>query len=121
MVDDEPVNRMVLAQMLQIAGYPVTEAVDGPQAMEAVDDQAWLMLLDVMMPQMCGFEVCRRLQKRFPVGRLPIILITARDRREDFTEGFAAGGTDYLTKPVGQDELLARVQAHLRRVVSRPI
>ncbi len=119
MVDDEPVNRMVLVQMLQAAGYSVMEAVDGPQALEKVDAQIQLVLLDVMMPQMSGFEVCRRLRKHFPMGRLPIIFVTARDLPEDLAEGFAAGGTDYLTKPVSQDQLLARVKAHLYRTDPR--
>jgi CheY-like chemotaxis protein len=104
-----------IGRVYQVLGQADREATDGPQALAAVDDQIHLVLLDVMMPQMSGFEVCRRLRERFPMSRLPVVFVTAKDRPEDLAKGFAAGGTDYLTKPVSMDDLLTRVEAHLRR------
>ena len=112
-VDDEPVNRLILRQQLELYGYEVREAVDGLQALERLEDVD-LVLLDVMMPRMTGFEACRKLRERFHPTELPVIFVTAKDRPEDLTEGFDAGGNDYLGKPIGMAELVARVQSHLK-------
>jgi signal transduction histidine kinase/ligand-binding sensor domain-containing protein/ActR/RegA family two-component response regulator len=113
LVDDEPINRMVIREMLQSKGCTVAEAAGGLQALDLLDDGFDMVLLDVMMPKMSGYEVCLRLRKRFPSSELPVLFISAKDRPEDLAEGFAVGGTDYLTKPVEKEELLRRVQAHL--------
>ena len=111
-VDDEPVNRMVLRQQLLTAGHEVCEAADGFQALERLNGVD-LVLLDVMMPRMSGYEVCRKLRQRYPPSVLPVIFVTAKDRPENIAEGFATGGNDYLTKPVGKEELQARIAIHL--------
>jgi CheY-like chemotaxis protein len=111
-VDDEPINRTVLRQMLTNGGYEVVEAIDGAQALKSVKDDIQMVLLDVMMPGLSGYEVCRRLRQQYSMQRLPVIFVTAKDRPEDLAEGFAAGGTDYLTKPVHPNDLLERIQAH---------
>ena len=111
-VDDEPINRLVLSKQLESAGYAVREAADGFQALEQLDDID-LVLLDVMMPRMSGYEVCRRVREDFPATELPIIFISAKSLPEDVTEGLQSGGNDYLVKPVRMQELLARISVHL--------
>ena len=111
-VDDESVNRMILRAQLELAGYQVHEAVDGLQALDGLDEVD-LVLLDVMMPRMSGYDVCRRLRERFSATELPVIFVTAKGHPEDLEMGFAAGGSDYLVKPVGMGELLARIARHL--------
>ena len=111
-VDDEPINRMILRSQLEVAGYTVREAADGFQALERLDGVD-LVLLDIMMPRKSGYEVCRELRRRFPKTELPVIFVTAKGRPEDLEEGFAAGGNDYLVKPVPKGELLARITMHL--------
>ena len=76
-------------------------------------DPCDLVLLDVMMPKMSGFEVCERIRERFSPAELPVILLTAKNRVSDLVNGFSAGANDYLTKPFASDELLARVNVHL--------
>jgi DNA-binding response OmpR family regulator len=114
-VDDVPKNIQVLGNILRQEGYCVSFSTSGKQALELVQsDSLDLLLLDVMMPQMDGYEVCRKL-KETPKGRgIPIIFITARTEREDILKGFAVGGMDYVTKPFDSPELLARVKTHLR-------
>ncbi len=113
-VDDEPVNLRVLSNHLASAGYPVALASSGPQALRLVDEQAFdLVVLDVMMPKMSGYEVCRVLRERHALGELPVIFLTAKDRVPDLVAGLSAGGNDYLAKPIAKDELLARVRTHL--------
>ena len=111
-VDDEPVNRLILQMQLETAGYEVREAVDGFQALERLDDVD-LVLLDVMMPRMSGYDVCRKLRERLAPTDLPVIFVTAKDQPENLAKGFSAGGNDYLVKPVGMEELLARIRLHL--------
>jgi len=113
-VDDDGVNRLVIARMLQSAGYTIIEAGDGPAALERVARGGIdLILLDIMMPGMSGYEVCRELRRRFEPNDLPIIFVTAKERLTNLRAGFEAGCNDYLTKPVAHEELLARVQLHL--------
>lgn len=114
-VDDEPINRFVLRAQLEASGFEVDEAVDGIQALESLEDID-LVLLDVMMPRMSGFEACRRLRERFLPIELPVIFVTAKDRPEDLAEGRASGANDYLVKPVHRDELLAKIHHHLESV-----
>ena len=111
-VDDEPVNRMIFTRQLELAGYEVREAADGLQALERLENID-LVLLDVMMPRNSGYDVCRKLRERYPPTELPVIFVTAKSRPEDLAEGFAAGGNDYLVKPVRMGELLARIDIHL--------
>jgi two-component system, sensor histidine kinase ChiS len=119
-VDDEPINREVLRQQLTAKGYEVAEAADGLQAVEALQQglSPDLVLLDVMMPHMSGYEVLAEVRKTQPESALPIVLLTAKNREQDLIEGFERGASDYVTKPFSKAELLARVAHHLRLVIT---
>ncbi len=113
-VDDEPVNRRVLANQLGAAGYRIVAAADGPEALRRLEEQRFdLVLLDIMMPRMSGYEVCRELRERYPAEDLPVLFLTAKAQVEDQVAGLAEGANDYLTKPVSRDALLARVRTHV--------
>lgn len=113
-VDDEPVNLQVLANQLASQGYGVELAKDGREALRRLQEREFdLVVLDVMMPRMSGYEVCRALRESHPVEKLPVIFLTAKNQVSDLVAGFSAGGNDYLAKPVSKDELLARVRIHL--------
>jgi two-component system response regulator MprA len=113
-VDDEPAVRDALERALKAQRYAVTTAVDGRQALEVIaDERPELVLLDVLMPVMDGFEACRRLRE---LGdRTPVLMLTARDAVGDRVEGLDAGADDYVVKPFALEELLARCRALLRR------
>jgi len=129
-VDDDPINRQVLLNHLNLLGYQLSEASSGAQALSLVDKANEnlvqqdgkntatsrpfdLILLDVMMPKMSGYEVCKILRKNFSVNELPIIFLTAKNQVVDLVESFAVGGNDYLSKPISKYELLSRVENHL--------
>ncbi len=113
-VDDEPVNLMVLESFLRRLNYRVLQAFSGPAALELADLHTIdLVILDIMMPGMSGYEVSRRLRQKFSAASLPIILLTAKNQMEDLIQGFAAGASDYLTKPFVRAELRARMEFHL--------
>lgn len=115
-VDDEPINLRVLRNILQRDGYQVDEAGDGPQCLQWIEDSEQLpdlLLLDVMMPHLNGFEVTERLRQRFNGHQLPIILLTAKNQVSDLMQGLSSGANDYLTKPFSKDELLTRIRTHL--------
>ncbi|MDJ0837312.1 MAG: two-component regulator propeller domain-containing protein [Acidobacteriota bacterium] len=113
LVDDEPVNLQVLQNLLAPRGYRVVQAANGPEALERIDNEVDLVLLDIMMPRMSGYEVCRAIRDTRGMQELPVVFLTARDQPEDLLEGFSAGGNDYLTKPFARGELLSRVKTHL--------
>ena len=115
MVDDEPVNVQALVNFLSLANYTVAIATNGQEALDylASGEPCDLVLLDVMMPRMSGFEVCERIREQRSPAELPVILLTAKNRVSDLVSGFSAGANDYLTKPFASDELLARVNVHL--------
>ena len=114
-VDDEPVNRKVLANHLSLQDYHITEASGGAEALMAVEEGGNfdLILLDIMMPRMSGYEVCQRLRELYPVNELPIIFLSAKNQVAGLVTGFGSGANDYLTKPISKDELLSRVRTHL--------
>jgi len=114
LVDDVPANLGVLLDCLGEAGYAVRVAESGARALELMERvRPDLVLLDVMMPDLDGFETCRRI-KTDPAGRdVPVIFVTALDEPVDKVKGFAAGAVDYVGKPFFPDEVLARVRAHL--------
>ncbi len=115
LVDDEPRNLMVLSKILKKAGYAVSSAGDGREALDMVLSLDFdLVLLDVMMPEMDGFEVCRQLKLLPRYQEVPVIFITAKAQLESIVEGFELGAVDYVTKPFHARELLARVRTHLR-------
>jgi len=114
-VDDLTANLRVLVQILSEAGHRTRPAADGPTALRAVEaSPPELILLDVLMPVMDGFEVCRRLKGNARSRAVPVIFVSAMDEPVDKVKGFAAGGVDYITKPFQPQEVLARVSAHLR-------
>ncbi|TAL36796.1 MAG: response regulator [Spirochaetes bacterium] len=110
-VDDDPVNLQVIANQLALHDYSVTTATGGADALELIrrGGDYDLVILDVMMPRVSGFEVAQAVRKNFDLFELPIIMLTARSRIVDIVTGFEAGANDYLTKPFHRDELLARV------------
>ena len=115
-VDDEPVNRAVLTQQLESRGYQIHEATDGVEAVEWITRNGApdVVLLDVMMPRMNGYETLRTLRDSFPKSELPVLLLTAKNRESDVAEGFRSGANDYVTKPFTRTELEARVEHHLQ-------
>ncbi|MEM7345954.1 MAG: response regulator, partial [Chloroflexota bacterium] len=109
-VDDESTGRELLDRLLRSEGYQLGFANDGKEALEKANELIPdLILLDVMMPGMDGFEVCRRLRADPVLAEVPIIIITALDQEKDYIEGLELGADDFLTKPFNQVELLARV------------
>ncbi|PIC75633.1 histidine kinase [Sporosarcina sp. P19] len=111
-VDDDPVNRSVIKQILQNNGFVVTTCASGSQALACIDEKKWsLVITDVMMPQMSGYELCKQIRKRYSIVKLPILLLTARSAAEDVQVGFQYGANDYVRKPVDRIELVVRVQA----------
>jgi len=116
-VDDQLINVQLLKRKLERHNMMVISAYSGQEALDAVNaDKPDLILLDVMMPEMDGIEVCRRLQARDDTRSIPVIFITARNTKEGKIEGLAVGAVDYITKPIDLDETLARVQTQLRFV-----
>ena len=114
-VDDVPANLNVLRQSLEAKGYDIIIATNGQSALKiAARTQPSLILLDIMMPGMDGFETCRRLKSDKRLLDIPVIFITARDETESLVEGFRVGGVDYITKPFEEEEVLVRVQTHLK-------
>lgn len=115
-VDDHPASRMTAVALLSVEGYDVLEADSGPAALTCVlEGNPDLILLDVMMPGMDGFEVCRRLKQDEQTRLTPIIFITALNDRRSRLRGIEAGGDDFLTKPFDQLELSARVKSLVRQ------
>jgi signal transduction histidine kinase len=109
-VDDEERNRRLLADLLSHHNYTIVEAVDGEDALRQVEAQSpAVILLDVMMPKMDGYEVCRRLKANEETRAIPVLMITALNERQDKLEGIKAGATDFLCKPIDLDEVLLRV------------
>ncbi len=116
-VDDQPINVQLLKRKLEREGIRVTAAYNGLEALALVkNEKPDLILLDVMMPDMDGIEVCQRLQADEQTRSIPIIFITARSSKEGKIEGLNVGAVDYITKPIDLDETLARVQTQLRFV-----
>ncbi|MDJ0839933.1 MAG: ATP-binding protein [Acidobacteriota bacterium] len=114
-VDDEPVNRQVLRNQLVLMGHQVTEAGDGQEALDILEEKQFdLVLLDIMMPRISGYEVCSRIRRKLGPHELPVIFLSARNQVTDLTAGFKAGANDYLSKPTDRTELAARIDLHLR-------
>jgi two-component system, OmpR family, response regulator len=118
-VDDEPAIVDALSTVFRYEGFTVDEAITGGRALAlAQDNPPDLIILDVMLPEIDGFEVTRRL--RADGIRVPILFLTARDTLQDKLEGLTMGGDDYVTKPFALSEVVARVHAILRRIGAKP-
>ena len=119
-IDDNHENIKVLATYLMDADYEVGIASSGDMAYEFIEHRLPdLILLDVMMPLVSGYDVCRELKKNFHIADIPIIFLTAKTSTEDIVAGFDAGGVDYISKPFNGVELLARVKTHIEMKVLR--
>lgn len=118
-IDDEDNLRSMLVAALRYEGFDVSHAPDGASGLKAVKEtRPDLIVLDVMMPGMDGFAMCKRL--RDAGDRTPVIFLTARDAAQDKVQGLSLGGDDYLSKPFALEELVARVEAVLRRTGQSP-
>ena len=114
-VDDTPKNVKLLADILTARGYNVVTAASGAEALSQVEaERPDLVLLDVVMPEMSGYEVCRKLRSNPATQLLPVVMVTALDPGEERVKGIEAGADDFLTKPINQAELLARVKSLIR-------
>ena len=110
--DDRPFNRMAARDLLECAGHTVLEACNGREALEMVErEHPDLVLLDVMMPELDGFEVCYRLKNNEKTRLIPIVLVTALNNRNSRVRGIDSGADDFLTKPYDRVELIARVRS----------
>ncbi|MCP4153372.1 MAG: response regulator [bacterium] len=119
-VDDVPKNLQVLGAILRKEEYKIAPATSGVQALNMLKEiQPDLILLDVMMPDMDGFEVCAKLKESKATRELPIIFLTAKTETEDIVKGFSIGAMDYVTKPFNSAELLSRVHTHISLKRSR--
>ena len=117
LVEDEPSLIITLSDMLKGEGYEVESTVNGLQAMDRIGREAFdLILLDVMLPDMNGFEICKSVRERGYA--VPILMLTARGEISDKVRGLRTGADDYLAKPFDPHELLARIEALLRRSAS---
>lgn len=113
-IDDNPLNLLLTKKILENHGYESITAESGVEGMALMEKQLpSLILLDVMMPDMDGFEVCRQIKNNEKWKEIPIIFLTANSQTDDLVEGFEAGGVDYITKPFRSEELMVRVKNHL--------
>jgi len=119
-VDDDAANRELLARRLKARSFDTATAANGREALRLIHDDAFdLVLLDVMMPDMSGFEVLSHLRRRFDPGELPVIMATARDGSDDLVQALEAGANDYVTKPLDMAVVLARVSTQLLLKMAR--
>ncbi len=119
LVDDEPKIIEVVKSYLEFGGYEVYEAYNGKQALEIFEKtDLSLIVLDLMLPDMTGEEICKKIRKQ---SRVPIIMLTAKVEEEDILKGLNIGADDYVTKPFSPKQLVARVKAVLRRTSEDPV
>jgi two-component system, sensor histidine kinase and response regulator len=119
-VDDNPNNIKVLAIILTPFNYKIVIATDGAGAVEMVDRvRPDLILLDIMMPIMDGYEACKIIKSKKENVNIPVLFLSALDEKESIVEGFEAGGVDYITKPFNKEELLSRIRTHLELKLTR--
>jgi two-component system phosphate regulon response regulator PhoB len=120
-VDDDPDIQKLVSYNLTQAGYQVVTAASGLEALNAVQDQTPdLIVLDIMLPDLDGLEVCRRLRRQEKTRRIPIIMLTARTQEVDRVVGFELGADDYVMKPFSPRELVLRIRSIFRRMGDEP-
>ena len=113
-VDDESINIQVLQNYLSIEGYQADYATNGLDALEKIGEQDYdLILLDIMMPRMSGYEVCSRIRETHTAWELPVLMLTAANQGRDIAAAFQSGASDYLVKPIDRPELIARIKTQL--------
>ncbi len=113
-VDDETVNIKVIENYLSLEGYRTSFATNGEDALPMIEKESFdIVLLDIMMPRMSGFEVCSRLRRKYSSYELPVLMLTARNISHDIAAAFDSGANDYLVKPIDRNELLARIRTHI--------
>ncbi|MBN2158238.1 MAG: SpoIIE family protein phosphatase [Spirochaetes bacterium] len=113
-VDDDPVSIRVVENLCLLVGYDLVTAANGPEALSVIyEREVDLVLLDLMLPGMSGFEVCQEIRKLEKARYIPIIMVTARDGTGDLVKGFTTGANDYVTKPFNREELLVRIENQL--------
>lgn len=114
-VDDDPVNIQVVANNLMLEGISFNTTSDGIDALERIEsgEKPQIILLDIMMPRITGYEVCRRIRKTWSPSELPVIMLTAKNRVAGLAEAYKAGANDYISKPFSREELISRVKSHL--------
>lgn len=114
-VDDDLINRRVIASYLSISGYNVIEANCAEDAFKIIASESVdLVLLDIMMPRISGYEACKIIRETYPAHELPIILLTARSQMNDLVMGFEAGANDFMVKPIVRETLMVRIATHLQ-------
>lgn len=114
-VDDNQENLKVVSNYLKEKSYKIALALNGKSALKILDsNKIDLILLDIMMPEMDGFEVCRILKTKHETKGIPVIFLTARTETDNIVKGFQIGGVDYITKPFNKEELYARVKNHIQ-------
>lgn len=115
LVDDDEEIREIVKVLLSSEGYTIYPAADGAQALTLIEEQEQeldLVILDVMMPQLGGYDVCKKIRE---ASKVPVLFLTAKNRETDLVEGYLAGGDDYMQKPFSYTELIARVGGLIRR------
>ncbi|MCP4153426.1 MAG: response regulator [bacterium] len=119
-VDDSPENIKLIGTLLIKHGFDVGAATNGPGTLAFVKkEEPDLILMDIMMPGMNGFEVCEKLKANPATKHIPVIFLTAKRNTEDIVKGFKSGGVDYVSKPFNSEELLARVNTHIEIKILR--
>ena len=119
-VDDNQENLCLVSNFLKGKNYKIALALDGKSALHILQtNKIDLVLLDIMMPDMDGFEVCRAIKANSKTKDIPIIFLTAKTETEDIVKGFQTGGVDYIKKPFGQEELHARVNSQIQTKLMR--
>jgi len=114
-VDDNQENLKVVSNFLKDKGYQIALALNGESALKVLENyKTDLILLDIMMPGMDGFEVCQQIKEKEKLKDIPIIFLTAKVDTDDIVKGFQLGGVDYITKPFRKEELYARVNNHIQ-------
>jgi len=115
-VDDEAINRQVLVNLLSLKNYRVTQCCNGKQTLQllAGKNDIDLILLDVMMPDISGFDICKKIRDNYALNELPILFLSATNQIQDMQVGYDVGANDYLSKPIAKEMLFVRIETHLK-------